>query len=127
MKGWRKGAAGEQCGELSLKELTWDSLGYRLGRSSLKQAQGSPECHKEAPFSVLDEREGVPTVLTGVIDLVHRTEDGWKIVDYKTDRDAAALPAKYAGQIANYERAWRVFVPETVASVLVSTRVQETW
>ena len=52
------------------------------------EAKASPECHEEAPFSVLDEREGVPTVLTGVIDLVHRTGDGWKIVDYKTDRDA---------------------------------------
>ena len=64
------------------------------------EAKASPECHEEAPFSVLDDRDGVPTVLTGVIDLVHRTGDGWKIVDYKTDRDAAALPAKYAGQIA---------------------------
>jgi ATP-dependent helicase/nuclease subunit A len=80
--------------------------------------------HEEAPFSVLDERDGVPTVLTGVIDLVHRNREGWKIVDYKTDRDAAALPAKYSGQIAGYERAWRAFVSETVASELVSTRVQ---
>ena len=48
-----------------------------------------------------------PTVLNGVIDLVHRSRGGWKIVDYKTDRDAVALPAKYAGQIADYERAWR--------------------
>jgi ATP-dependent helicase/nuclease subunit A len=90
------------------------------------EAKASPEGHEEAPFSVLDEREGVPTVLAGVIDLVHRTGDGWKIVDYKTDRDPAGLPAKYAGQIAEYERAWRRFVPETVTSVLVSTRVEDT-
>ena len=89
------------------------------------EAKASPECHEEAPFSVRDLGEGVPTVLTGVVDLVHRTVDGWKIVDYKTDRDPAALSAKYAGQIAEYERAWRRFVPETVASVLVPTRVQE--
>jgi ATP-dependent helicase/nuclease subunit A len=57
-----------------------------------------------------------------VIDLVHRTDDGWKIVDYKTDRDASALPTKYASQIAEYERAWRKFVSETVSSVLISTR-----
>jgi ATP-dependent helicase/nuclease subunit A len=88
------------------------------------EAKASPECHEEAPFSVLDNREGVPTVLTGVIDLVHRTGAGWKIVDYKTDRDPAALPAKYSGQIAEYEHAWRRFVRETVASVLVSTRVE---
>jgi hypothetical protein len=30
-EGWRKGAAGEQYGADSLKELTWDNLGYRLG------------------------------------------------------------------------------------------------
>ena len=86
------------------------------------EAKASRECHEEAPFSVLQEREGIPTVLTGVVDLVHRTLDGWKIVDYKTDRDAAALPVEYAGQIAEYERAWRRFVPEPVTAVLVSTR-----
>jgi ATP-dependent exoDNAse (exonuclease V) beta subunit len=89
------------------------------------EAKASPECHEEAPFSVLEDQEGVPRVLTGVIDLVHRAEGGWKIVDYKTDRDAAALPAKYAGQIAEYERAWRRLVPENVASVLVSTRRED--
>jgi hypothetical protein len=30
-EGWRKGAAREQYGERSLRELTWDNLGYRLG------------------------------------------------------------------------------------------------
>jgi ATP-dependent exoDNAse (exonuclease V) beta subunit len=89
------------------------------------EAKASAECHEEAPFSVRDVREGVPTVLAGVMDLVHRTGDGWKIVDYKTDRDGVGgLSATYAGQIAEYERAWRRFVPETVASVLVSTRVE---
>ena len=74
---------------------------------------------------MLQEREGMPTVLLGVIDLVHRTGDGWKIVDYKTDRDGAgSLSAKYAGQIAEYERAWRRFVPDHVSSVLVSTRAE---
>ena len=92
------------------------------------EAKGSPECHEEAPFAVLEKRDGLSTVLNGVIDLVHRSHGGWKIVDYKTDRDgeAAGLSAKYAGQIADYERAWRRFVPETVASVLVSTRVEDT-
>jgi ATP-dependent helicase/nuclease subunit A len=89
------------------------------------EAKASRECHEETPFSVIQEREGIPTVLTGVMDLVHRTGDGWKIVDYKTDRDPAAVSAKYAGQIAEYERAWRQFVPESVASVLVSTRRED--
>jgi len=91
------------------------------------EAKGAPECYEEAPFAVLEKRDGLSTVLNGVIDLVHRSHGGWNIVDYKTDRDgdAAGLSAKYAGQIADYERAWRRFVPETVASVLVSTRVED--
>ena len=88
------------------------------------EAKASAECHEEAPFSVREVREGVTTVLTGVMDLIHRTGYGWKIVDYKTDRDGVGLPAKYAGQIAEYERAWRRFAPESVTSVLVSTRAR---
>jgi ATP-dependent exoDNAse (exonuclease V) beta subunit len=89
------------------------------------EAKASSECHEEAPFSVLDDREGGPMLLTGVIDLVHRTGDGWKIVDYKTDTGGVgSLSEKYAAQIAAYERAWRRLVPETVTSVLVSTRVE---
>jgi hypothetical protein len=42
------------------------------------------------------------------------------------DGDSAVLSDKYARQIADYERAWRWFVPEPVASVLVSTRVEDT-
>ena len=92
------------------------------------EAKESPECHEEAPFAVLEKRDGLSTVLNGVIDLVHRTPGGWKIVDYKTDRDAGAetLSAKYAGQIADYERAWKRFVTENVASVLISARVKDT-
>ena len=68
-------------------------------------------------------------LVEGVIDLAFREGEGkdalWTVVDYKTDRDGAeALPAKYSEQIAEYEGAWRKFVPEKVTSVLVSTRVE---
>ena len=88
------------------------------------EAKAAAECYEEVPFAVREQADGgVPTVLTGVTDLVHRTIEGWQVVDYKTDRDGAAgLPAKYAEQIAAYEAAWRKFVTETVTSVLVSTR-----
>lgn len=89
------------------------------------EAKAAVECHEEAPFAVRIETGGVPGVQTGVIDLVHRTAEGWKVVDYKTDRDgAASLDAKYAGQVAEYARAWQGFVAETVTAELVSTRVK---
>ena len=91
------------------------------------EAKASSERHEEAPFAVLDMQDGLPTVLNGVIDLVHRDRIGWKIVDYKTDRDSATagLSTKYAGQLLQYERAWARFVPEPVASMLVSARIDE--
>jgi ATP-dependent exoDNAse (exonuclease V) beta subunit len=87
------------------------------------EARASAECHEEAPFSVLEDRNGLPTVVAGVIDLVHRTPGGWTILDYKTDLEGDALPSKYAGQIAEYERAWRRFVAGEVATVLLSARI----
>lgn len=91
------------------------------------EAKAAPECHEEVPFAVREQVDGIPTVCAGVIDLVHRTPEGWKVVDYKTDRDGAeaeSLPAKYAEQIARYEAAWRTFVTEKVKAVLVSTRAE---
>ncbi len=107
----------------SVIELALDTVQAVTSGEFWADAKASAECHEEAPFTVLDSRDGLPTVLTGVIDLVHRSGGEWKIVDYKTDRDGeAGLSAKYAGQIAEYERAWRRFVPENATAVLVSTR-----
>ena len=51
----------------------------------------------------------VPTVLHGVIDLLYRGADGWRILDYKTDLAAAegeALLAHHAPQLAMYREAF---------------------
>ena len=75
------------------------------------------EVHVEVPFTRVAspaDRErlgmdpaGVPVLLRGVIDLVHRAKDGWRVVDYKTDQDRAQnLAAKYAAQVTVYAGAW---------------------
>ena len=50
------------------------------------------------------------TVLQGVIDLVFEEDDGWVLIDYKSDTvtpaNRAALEAFYAPQIAHYRRYW---------------------
>jgi len=64
----------------------------------------------EVPFQVLAEAAGVPTLLRGAMDLVFEEEDGWVIVDYKTDLPAggkvADLVSKYAPQVRLYSSAW---------------------
>jgi ATP-dependent helicase/nuclease subunit A len=65
----------------------------------------------EAPFTVLEEsREPgqLPVLVRGVIDLLFEEEDGWVLVDYKTDAvDAsqiAILVEKYSPQVRYYAR-----------------------
>ena len=68
----------------------------------------------------------VPMILQGVIDLVHRAGDGWRILDYKTDLaadDEAALAARHAGQLATYTAAWERATGATVTgSAIVALR-----
>lgn len=78
----------------------------------------SKEKYVEVPFSVKIEEEhrlydlykvedSVPVVLSGVIDLIFREDDGWVVVDYKSDRvakdeDYALLEMAYRNQLDSY-------------------------
>ncbi len=71
------------------------------------------------------------TLLTGALDLVFEEEDGWRIVDYKSDTIAGNLDdlvAFYKPQIAHYRRYWQQLTgrPTTAALFFVSTG-QEVW
>jgi ATP-dependent exoDNAse (exonuclease V) beta subunit len=91
------------------------------------QARESAEVHEEAPFAARERDGSRPKVVNGVIDLVYRTPDGWRIVDYKTDRDAdaGALAARYAEQVQAYERAWGTVSGGEVRSEIVSARSED--
>jgi ATP-dependent helicase/nuclease subunit A len=74
------------------------------------------------------EGEPLPTVLRGTIDLVFREEDGWVVVDYKTDDDEGtdvdALVAEYEGQVNTYAAYWQDLTGQKVkekALYLVNT------
>jgi ATP-dependent exoDNAse (exonuclease V) beta subunit len=83
-----------------------------------KDVRGGGDVLVEVPFSVRlapGESLGgltagaVATVVQGVIDLVHRSGNGWRILDYKTDlasEDEAALMARHGPQLATYRAAW---------------------
>ena len=88
------------------------------------EAKVSVEVHEEAPFAVRDEAGEQPGVLTGVIDLVYRVGDEWKIIDYKTDVGGTSegLAGKYAGQMRAYEGAWCNVTGAKTAATLVPAR-----
>ena len=88
-------------------------------RSSIWQrAMQSRKRLTEVPFALWREEEAGPVLLRGVIDLVFQEDDGWVLVDYKTDRVQGkrleSLAARYAAQVRLYAEAWRSCTGETV-------------
>ncbi len=98
-----------------------ESVTRAIGSDIWRRAQESSECLVEVPFSYLTSQDQLDTVVRGVIDLAFREEDGWVLVDYKSDRvgkdpDKAeeTLRARYAAQLAAYAQAWEQVTGEKV-------------
>jgi ATP-dependent exoDNAse (exonuclease V) beta subunit len=89
-----------------------------------REARASAECHEEVPFAVRDDSTDLPRVVTGTIDLVHRTGDGWRVTDYKTDVDLDNPEAqrKYDEQVRWYAAAWSRVASGTIATSVVAAR-----
>jgi ATP-dependent exoDNAse (exonuclease V) beta subunit len=87
-----------------------------------KEVLASDACDVEVPFTLVTEGAGgTPTLASGVIDLAYRADDGWCIVDYKTDqlggRPAASLLDRYGAQLDSYNRAWSELTGEKAVRV----------
>jgi ATP-dependent helicase/nuclease subunit A len=104
-----------------------------------QEARAGADVHVEVPFAVRIpagqslggfEPSALPTVLHGVIDLVYRAGDGWRILDYKTDQAAAdegVMLERYGVQLAQYGTAWeRVSGGEVGSTGLVVLRTMRT-
>jgi ATP-dependent exoDNAse (exonuclease V) beta subunit len=74
-----------------------------------REAQPAADCHGEVPYGVRQtDSAGLPTAVRGVIDLVYRPGDAWRILGYKTDQDVdpAILKDRYGSQLEQYANAW---------------------
>lgn len=91
------------------------------------QIAGANRVLTEVPFTVAEEVDGNPHVVSGIVDLAFRTDGIWMIVDYKTDQSTkAALVAKHRDQIASYVRAWQqIFPEESCVGAIWSTHLGE--
>jgi len=86
------------------------------------RAERSEQRLVEVPFSILardlDLALEAPTLVRGCIDLAFREQDGWVVVDYKTDTVPAEglepLERRYAPQVALYARALERIAGEPV-------------
>ena len=90
-------------------------LAYFVGTDLFRRMCRSPRVYRELPFTLaMDTRDllGVPSeervLLQGVIDACFREEDGFVLLDYKTDRvegDPAQWAERHRRQVELYARA----------------------
>jgi ATP-dependent exoDNAse (exonuclease V) beta subunit len=101
-----------------------DAVQAVSGAEFWKEARASAECHEETPFGMRVEGGAVTKLLTGAIDLVYRTANGWHLLDYKTDTHGleSDLRAKYGAQIDAYEKAWSRIAAAKVTTTLVAAK-----
>lgn len=112
----QKWLADEKLPPEQLPRLT--ELADKVMKSELwKRLLEAKEKYYEVPFSIM--KEG--TVLSGVIDLAFKEEDGWVLVDYKTD-DFEKDPKRkevYEKQLDMYAESWQKATGEKVKEKLL--------
>jgi len=85
-----------------------------------EEVQHAEPVYTEYPLAREVRDNSDPAVRRGVIDLAYRTEDGWVLVDYKSDRvygppaDALTDDHPYAQQIRTYAESWTAVLGEPV-------------
>lgn len=88
----------------------WEERGEK-GAMAKKQERGSTK------YDEISEREKLPIILTGAIDLAFFEQDGWVIADYKTDEVGEGLEnfVKYYGsQVKLYSKYWEEITKQKV-------------
>jgi ATP-dependent helicase/nuclease subunit A len=91
----------------------------RVARADFWQRAQKHEHAVETPFFVL---EPANRLTNGVVDLLFESDEGWQVVDYKTD--AALDERSYEGQLESYRAALRTIGCNVVNAELVNVRSQ---
>jgi ATP-dependent helicase/nuclease subunit A len=101
-------------------DTAWDMVSCFLSSPLVSRVKTADQVYAEHPVSSAGESDPV-TVERGVIDLVYRDEEGWHIVDYKTDRidedefSGVSDDHKYARQVRQYASVWREIAGKPVS------------
>ncbi|PSL50609.1 ATP-dependent helicase/nuclease subunit A [Salsuginibacillus halophilus] len=92
-----------------------------------KKVNTARQAYTEMPFTYFDDQE--KTTISGVIDLVYEDDDGWHLVDFKTNRfqnedEKDAISEYYQPQLMYYKQAFQLaFVkPSTISLYLLHTQ-----
>jgi ATP-dependent helicase/nuclease subunit A len=76
---------------------------------------------REVPVSLrVDGDPGAPpTIVDGQVDLAYETDDGWVVIDFKTDIEIASAQDAYKQQVALYAEAVSTATGQPATGVLL--------
>jgi ATP-dependent helicase/nuclease subunit A len=81
-------------------------LAHPRFESARAAEQAGRRVWREAPVSLrLDDEDGISRLVDGQVDLAYESDDGWVIVDFKTDIEIASAQDAYKQQVALYVEA----------------------
>ena len=92
----------------------------RVARAEFWEMAKAGEHSEETPFMVMHDSR---TVTNGIVDLLFKSDDGWRIRDYKTDLSLEAQA--YEGQLQAYRAALEKMQCQVIDAALVHVRVDE--
>ncbi len=78
----------------------------------LAEVSSAQEVGCEVPFCYSENTAAGEVLWNGVIDLVYKKGDKWRIVDYKTNETGEGLDVKYSPQLEAYQKAFRLMTGE---------------
>ena len=79
-----------------------DAVAHALSHPLLRRAAAAPECRRETAIVV---RAADGSIVEGVVDAAFADDDGWTVIDFKTDVELGGRRAEYARQVALYAEA----------------------
>ena len=91
----------------------------RMDQARAAQAAGR-RVWREAPVSLrIDDGSGTPEMVDGQIDLAYETEQGWMVIDFKTDIEIATAKDAYVRQVSMYLDAVRRATGQPAAGLIL--------
>jgi ATP-dependent exoDNAse (exonuclease V) beta subunit len=90
----------------------------RLKAAREAESKGS-RVWREAPVSLRVDDGAVPRLVDGQVDLAYETDEGWIVIDFKTDIEIVSAQDAYKQQVALYADAVSKVTGRPAAAVLL--------